>query len=158
MLPHTHRMRTRVQYVLSLATGGRFNGHPLNGLPAALETQRTATGTPSPRGGVSKMGLNGHRGRAGVCPCAGWHRVGQWAARGIKGSLGGYAAGRRTLPALADLVYYQEAQYSRLLPVTTSRYVTLPVTLNGGYFRRSVTLRRKKAFTGQQGAASSSSL
>ena len=80
------------------------------------------------------MGLNGHRGRAGVCPCAGWHRVGQWAARGIKGSLGGYAAGRRTLPAL-DLVYYQEAQYSRLLPVTASRYVTLPVILNGGYFR-----------------------
>ena len=83
---------------------------------------------------LSKMGLNGHRGRAGVCPCAGWHRVGQWAARGIKGSLGGYAAGRRTLPAL-DLVYYQEAQYSRLLPVTASRYVTLPVSLNGGYFR-----------------------
>ena len=80
------------------------------------------------------MALNGHRGRAGVCPCAGWHRVGQWAARGIKGSLGGYAAGRRTLPAL-DLVYYQEAQYSRLLPVTTRRYVTLPVILNGGYFR-----------------------
>ena len=80
------------------------------------------------------MGLNGHRGRAGVCPCAGWHRVGQWAARGIKGSLGGYAAGRRTLPAL-DLVYYQEAQYSRLLPVTTRRYVTLPVILNGVYFR-----------------------
>ena len=83
---------------------------------------------------MSKMGLNGHRGRAGVCPCAGWHRVGQWAARGIKGSLGGYAAGRRTLPAL-DLVYYQEAQYSRLLPVTARRYVTLPVILNGGYFR-----------------------
>ena len=81
------------------------------------------------------MGLNGHRGRAGVCPCAGWHRVGQWAARGIKGSRGGgYAAGRRTLPAL-DLVYYQEAQYSRLLPVTASRYVTLPVSPNGGYFR-----------------------
>ena len=31
-------MRTRVQYVLSLATGGRLNGHPINGLPAALET------------------------------------------------------------------------------------------------------------------------
>ena len=61
------------------------------------------TDTRSPRGGVSKMGLNGHLGRAGVCPCAGWHRVGQWAARGIKGSRGGYAAGRRSLPAL-DLV------------------------------------------------------
>ena len=57
------------------------------------------------------MGINGNLERAGVCSCAGWHRVGQWAARGIKGSLGGYAAGRRTLPAL-DLVYYQEAQYS----------------------------------------------
>ena len=67
------------------------------------------------------MGLNGHRGRAGVCPCAGWHRVGQWAARGIKGSRGGYAAGRRALPAL-DLGLYQEAQSSRLLPVTASRY------------------------------------
>ena len=31
-------MRIRVQYVLSLATGGRLNGHPINGLPAALET------------------------------------------------------------------------------------------------------------------------
>ena len=40
----------------------------------------------------------------------------------------------RSQPAL-DLVYYQEAQYSRLLPVTTRRYVTLPVILNGGYFR-----------------------
>ena len=42
--------------------------------------------------------------------------------------------GDGTLPAL-DLVYYQEAQYSRLLPVTTRRYVTLPVTLNGQYIR-----------------------
>ena len=85
------------------------------------------------------MGLNGHRGRAGVCPCAGWHRVGQWAAWGIKGSLGGYAAGRRTLPAL-DLVYYQEAQYSRLLPVTASRFAKrcspYPLSLTGDTFVR----------------------
>ena len=55
------------------------------------------------------MGLNGHRGRAGVCPCAGWHRVGQWAARGIKGSLGGYAAGRRTLSTASGVARWAGA-------------------------------------------------